>query len=123
MAWMTAEAAVAVAAGIAASSIALIGFGLDSVIEFAGAAVVVRQLRGGEHERESRAVRFMGVAFLALALHRTHSRQRQRRACGCPGPCPCAALPALVTADHCIAAGRPPLTAPAYPYYPTDIRR
>ena len=33
MAWMTAEAAVAVTAGIAASSVALTGFGLDSVIE------------------------------------------------------------------------------------------
>jgi divalent metal cation (Fe/Co/Zn/Cd) transporter len=67
MAWMTVEAAVAVAAGIAASSIALIGFGLDSVIEFAGAAVVVWQLRGGEDEREARAVRFIGVTFFALA--------------------------------------------------------
>jgi hypothetical protein len=47
MAWMTAEAAVAIAAGIIVSSIALVGFGLDSVIEFAAAAVVVWQLRGG----------------------------------------------------------------------------
>lgn len=30
MAWMTAEGAVAIAAGVAASSIALVGFGLDS---------------------------------------------------------------------------------------------
>jgi hypothetical protein len=43
MAWMTAEAAVAIAAGIIASSIAPAGFGLDSVIEFAAAAVVVWQ--------------------------------------------------------------------------------
>jgi hypothetical protein len=43
MAWMTAEAAVAIAAGIIVSSIALVGFGLDSVIEFAAAAVVVWQ--------------------------------------------------------------------------------
>ena len=41
MAWMTAEAAVAIAAGIIVSSIALVGFGLHSVIEFAAAAVVV----------------------------------------------------------------------------------
>src|SRR5262249_45991961 len=67
MAWMTVEAAVAVAAGIAASSIALIGFGLDSVIEVAAAAVVVWHLRGGEDERESKAVRFIGVTFFALA--------------------------------------------------------
>jgi len=46
MAWMTAEAAVAITAGILASSIALTGFGLDSVIELFAAAVVVWQLRG-----------------------------------------------------------------------------
>ena len=46
MAWMTAEAAVAVTAGIIASSIALTGFGLDSVIELAAAVIVVWQHRG-----------------------------------------------------------------------------
>ena len=45
MAWMTAEAAVAITAGVIASSIALVGFGLDSVIEFFAAAIVVWQLR------------------------------------------------------------------------------
>lgn len=71
MAWMTAEAAVAVTAGILASSIALTGFGLDSVIEFFAAAIVVWQLRGEEQgqERETRAVRLIGVTFFALALY------------------------------------------------------
>jgi len=55
MAWMTAEAAVAITAGIAASSLALTGFGLDSVIEFFAAAIVVWQLRG--------------VTFFALAAY------------------------------------------------------
>ena len=56
MAWMTAEAGVAITSGIIASSIALIGFGLDSVIEFFAAAVVVWQLHGGVSEvRETRA--------------------------------------------------------------------
>jgi hypothetical protein len=41
MAWMAAEAAVAITAGILASSIALTGFGLDSVIEFFSAAIVI----------------------------------------------------------------------------------
>ena len=55
MAWMTVEAAVAIVSGIVASSIALIGFGLDSVIEFFAAAVVVWQLRGTvSEERETR---------------------------------------------------------------------
>jgi divalent metal cation (Fe/Co/Zn/Cd) transporter len=69
MAWMTVEAAVAVVSGIIASSIALIGFGLDSVIEFFAAAVVVWQLRGGGDERESRAVRLIGVTFFVLAAY------------------------------------------------------
>lgn len=62
MAWMTAEAAVAIVSGIIASSIALVGFGLDSVIEFAAAAVVIWQLRGTvSEERESRALRLIGI--------------------------------------------------------------
>ena len=70
MAWTTAEAAVAITAGILASSIALTGFGLDSVLELAAAAVVVWQLRGGEEEdRERRAVRLIGVTFFALAAY------------------------------------------------------
>jgi hypothetical protein len=58
MAWMTVEAAAAVAAGVIASSLALAGFGLDSVIGFA-AAVVAWQRRG--RGRERRAVRLIGV--------------------------------------------------------------
>jgi divalent metal cation (Fe/Co/Zn/Cd) transporter len=69
MAWMTAEAAVAVTAGVLASSIALTGFGLDSVIEFFAAAIVVWQLRGGGGEREARAVRLIGATLFALALY------------------------------------------------------
>ena len=71
MAWMTAEAAVAVTAGIIASSIALTGFGLDSVIEFFAAAIVIWQLRGEGEERETRAVRLIGVTFFTLAAYLT----------------------------------------------------
>jgi divalent metal cation (Fe/Co/Zn/Cd) transporter len=70
MAWMTVEAAVAIVSGIIASSIALIGFGLDSVIEFFAAAVVVWQLRGTvSEERETRALRLIAVTFFALAAY------------------------------------------------------
>jgi divalent metal cation (Fe/Co/Zn/Cd) transporter len=70
IAWMTAEAAVAITAGIIASSIALTGFGLDSVIELAAAVLVIWQLRGGQDEdREQRAVRLIGVTFFALAAY------------------------------------------------------
>ena len=63
--------AVAITAGIAASSIALIAFGLDSVIEFFAAAVVVWQLRDGSSERETRAVHFIGITFFVLAAYLT----------------------------------------------------
>jgi divalent metal cation (Fe/Co/Zn/Cd) transporter len=72
MAWMTVEAAVAIVAGIIAASIALIGFGLDSVIEFFAAAVVVWQLRGtASEERETQALRLIGGTFFALAAYLT----------------------------------------------------
>jgi divalent metal cation (Fe/Co/Zn/Cd) transporter len=71
MAWMTAEAAIAITAGVIASSLALTGFGLDSVIEFFAAAIVVWQLRGEGQDRETRAVRLIGVTFFALAAYLT----------------------------------------------------
>jgi divalent metal cation (Fe/Co/Zn/Cd) transporter len=69
MAWMTAEAAVAISAGVVAHSIALVGFGLDSVIEFFAAGVVVWQLRGVAEERERRATRLIGATFYVLAAY------------------------------------------------------
>lgn len=69
MTWMTVEAAVAIISGILASSIALIGFGLDSVIEFFAGAVVIWQLRGASENREPRALRLIGVTFFALAAY------------------------------------------------------
>ena len=71
MAWMTAEAAAAITAGIIASSIALVGFGLDSVIEFFAAVVVVWQLRREVGDRETRAVRLIGITFFMLAAYLT----------------------------------------------------
>jgi divalent metal cation (Fe/Co/Zn/Cd) transporter len=69
MGWMVIEAGVAVTAGILAASIALVGFGLDSVIEFFSALIVVWQLHGGGEERETRAVRLIGVTFFVLAAY------------------------------------------------------
>ena len=85
MAWMTGEAAVAVTAGVLASSIALVGFGLDSVIEFFAAAVVVWQLRGEGEERETRAVRLIGVTFFVLALYLAVEGIRDLAAHAAPG--------------------------------------
>jgi divalent metal cation (Fe/Co/Zn/Cd) transporter len=69
IAWMVAEAGVAITAGVIASSIALVGFGLDSVIEVFSAGIVVWQLRGAGEERQTRAVRLIGVTFIALAAY------------------------------------------------------
>ena len=71
MAWMVAEAAIAITAGVLASSIALTGFGLDSVIEFFAAVIVIWQLRGDGEDRETPAVRLIGVTFFALAAYLT----------------------------------------------------
>ena len=69
MGWMTVEASVAIAAGLAAGSIAIVGFGLDSVIEFLAAGVVIWELRGGSEQRQRRALQIIGLTFLALALY------------------------------------------------------
>jgi divalent metal cation (Fe/Co/Zn/Cd) transporter len=62
------EGIVAVAAGAAASSAALLGFGLDSFIEVSSALVVIWQFRSRLPEaRERLALRLIAVSFFALA--------------------------------------------------------
>ncbi|MFI0003515.1 cation transporter [Streptomyces globisporus] len=67
------EAVVALTAGTPASSSALIGFGLDSVIEVFSAAAVAWQFSAREHAvreaRERTALRIIAVSFLALAAY------------------------------------------------------
>src|SRR5688500_248408 len=66
------EAIVALAAGARASSSALIGFGLDSVIEVSSAAAVAWQFAGRDPEkREKVALRIIAFSFFALALYVT----------------------------------------------------
>jgi divalent metal cation (Fe/Co/Zn/Cd) transporter len=62
------EAVVALTAGVAASSAALVGFGLDSVIEVGSAAAVAWQFTGSDPQaRERAALRIIAVSFFALA--------------------------------------------------------
>lgn len=64
------EAVVAIAAGTVASSTALIGFGLDSVVEVLSAAAVAWQFAGRDPEaRERSALKVIAVSFFALALY------------------------------------------------------
>ncbi|GAB3743886.1 cation transporter [Amycolatopsis oliviviridis] len=66
------EAVIAISAGTVASSTALIGFGLDSVIEVASAAAVAWQFSGKDPEaRERTALKVIAVSFFALAAYVT----------------------------------------------------
>lgn len=66
------EAVVAISAGTVASSTALIGFGLDSVIEVASAAAVAWQFSGADPEaRERTALKVIACSFFALAAYVT----------------------------------------------------
>jgi divalent metal cation (Fe/Co/Zn/Cd) transporter len=66
------EAIVAITAGTIASSIALIGFGLDSLIEVSSAAAVAWQFAGPDHERREKvALRVIAGSFFALAAYVT----------------------------------------------------
>lgn len=69
------EAVVALTAGSVASSTALIGFGLDSVIEVSSAAAIAWQFSAREHAvreaRERTALRIIAFSFFALAAYVT----------------------------------------------------
>jgi divalent metal cation (Fe/Co/Zn/Cd) transporter len=56
---------------ITASSVALAGFGLDSFIEIGASTVVLWELSGTGAARQQRALRLIGVAFIALATYLT----------------------------------------------------
>ena len=57
------------AAAIAARSVALVGFGLDSLIEIGASTVVLWDLSGTGRARQRRALRLIGGAFVALAAY------------------------------------------------------
>jgi divalent metal cation (Fe/Co/Zn/Cd) transporter len=64
------EAVIAVTAGITAGSVALIGFGLDSVVEVSSGLILLWQFRHRLPEtRERQALRLMALSFFALAAY------------------------------------------------------
>ncbi|MBT1621206.1 cation transporter [Curtobacterium flaccumfaciens pv. oortii] len=66
------EAIIAIAAGTVSSSTALIGFGLDSIVEVLSAAAVAWQFAGPDPEaRERVALKVIAVSFFGLALYVT----------------------------------------------------
>lgn len=70
LAWNVVGVVVLAVAAIAAGSVALAGFGVDSLIEIVASGVVVWQLKGEQgSERERRALRIIAVAFVLLAIY------------------------------------------------------
>lgn len=68
--WMSLEGGVAIAAGIAAGSIALVGFGIDSAIEGIASAVIIWRFTGTRalsHAAEERAQKLVAFQFFLLA--------------------------------------------------------
>ena len=65
--WNVAEAVIAISAGAAANSMALIGFGLDSSMEVMSAIVIIWQLHGLKESRERVALKLIAFSFYALA--------------------------------------------------------
>jgi divalent metal cation (Fe/Co/Zn/Cd) transporter len=69
LAWNVIGIVVLAIAAVAARSVALAGFGLDSLIEIGASTVVIWELSGTGAERQRRGLRLIGYAFTALALY------------------------------------------------------
>ncbi len=72
-AWNILEVVVTVSLGLAAGSLALVAFGLDSAVEVFASLVVIWHMRGddegSDHGRARRALRLMAAAFVVLGLY------------------------------------------------------
>jgi divalent metal cation (Fe/Co/Zn/Cd) transporter len=71
LAWNLTEAAVAVGAGVFAGSIALLGFGIDSLIESLSGGILLWRLQRAQadEKRERPALMLVGISFFLLALY------------------------------------------------------
>ncbi len=86
LAWMTVEGGVAVTAALAAGSVALLGFGIDSVIEGIASVIVIWRFTGSRRlsdQAELRAQKAVAVSFFLLAPYIAQD-----------------AIRALITGDH-----------------------
>ncbi|MEV5875436.1 cation transporter [Streptomyces sp. NPDC052101] len=69
LAWNVVGIVVLAIAAISARSVALAGFGLDSLIEIGASTVVVWELSGTGEDRRRRALKLIGVGFAGLAVY------------------------------------------------------
>jgi divalent metal cation (Fe/Co/Zn/Cd) transporter len=67
--WNSFEAAVALVSGLSAGSVALVGFGLDSVVETLSAGILLWRFRSDDERRERTARKLVGSCFLLLAAY------------------------------------------------------
>jgi divalent metal cation (Fe/Co/Zn/Cd) transporter len=67
--WNVIGIVVLAVAAVSARSVALAGFGLDSLIEISASTVVIWELSGSGVDRQRRALRLIGVGFALLALY------------------------------------------------------
>jgi divalent metal cation (Fe/Co/Zn/Cd) transporter len=67
--WNVAGIIILAVAAVAARSVALAGFGLDSLIEIGASTVVIWELSGTGEDRQRRGLRLIGYAFAALAVY------------------------------------------------------
>lgn len=67
--WNVVGSVIVLIAAIIAHSVALAGFGLDSLIEISASLIVVWELTGTGKEREQRALRLIGIGFFCLAIY------------------------------------------------------
>ncbi|MEV6013551.1 cation transporter [Streptomyces sp. NPDC051976] len=69
LAWNAVGIVVLAVAAVSARSVALAGFGLDSLIEIGASTVVIWELSGTGEDRRRRALRLIGLGFAALAAY------------------------------------------------------
>jgi divalent metal cation (Fe/Co/Zn/Cd) transporter len=83
------EAIIAIIAGVVAGSVALVGFGLDSVVEVSSGLIILWQFRHRLPEtRERQALRLMALSFFALAAYVTFESLRALATGHDPEPSP-----------------------------------
>jgi divalent metal cation (Fe/Co/Zn/Cd) transporter len=115
LAYNSAEAALSIAAGLIAGSIALVGFGFDSTIEVsAGVIVLLHLVRRSEEDSpwEQRTAQFVGVTFILLAVFVAYEAARDLIAAEAPdvsylgigiAVASLAIMPAMSVAKHRLA--------------------
>lgn len=87
VAYNSVEAVVALGAGVAAGSVALVGFGLDSIVEMSSGLIILWQFRHRLPEsRERAALRMIAMSFFALAAYVSIESLRDLLGDGQPQP-------------------------------------